>query len=51
VDKLLAPRSAGMELEKLIEVLSPDAQMVDRLTLGLMDPFLASEVIAIAKRR
>jgi 2-polyprenyl-3-methyl-5-hydroxy-6-metoxy-1,4-benzoquinol methylase len=44
-------RSAGMGREELIDVLSsPRAQMVGRLTLGLMDQFLASEVIAIAKR-
>jgi 2-polyprenyl-3-methyl-5-hydroxy-6-metoxy-1,4-benzoquinol methylase len=43
-------RSAGMGPERLIDVLSPRAQMVGRLTLGLMDQFLASEVIAIAKR-
>jgi SAM-dependent methyltransferase len=43
-------QSVGMEPEKLIDVLSPDAQKVGRLTLGLMDQFLASEVIAIVKR-
>jgi 2-polyprenyl-3-methyl-5-hydroxy-6-metoxy-1,4-benzoquinol methylase len=43
-------RCAGLGSEKLIDVLSPGAQSVGRLTLGLMDQFLASEVIAIAKR-
>jgi SAM-dependent methyltransferase len=43
-------RDAGLRLETMIDLLPERAQTVGRLTLGLVNPFLASEVIAIAKR-
>jgi SAM-dependent methyltransferase len=43
-------RSAGMRLEDITDVLSPRAQAVGRLALGLTDTFLSSEFIVVAKR-
>jgi len=43
-------RKAKMEPQQMIEVLSPHAQKLSRLLLGLLDPLLASEVIVAARK-
>jgi 2-polyprenyl-3-methyl-5-hydroxy-6-metoxy-1,4-benzoquinol methylase len=42
--------AAGLRLERTIELLPQRARTASRLTLGLLDRVLASEIIAVAKR-
>lgn len=44
-------QTAGMRIEKLLNVLSPGARKSAKMTLGLMDPLLASEFVILASLR
>lgn len=43
-------RHAGMKIEKTVDILPPRSQTLSRLTCVMMNPFLASEFFAVAKR-
>ena len=43
-------KRSGLRMEKLINILPDRAKIAKRATLGLMDAWLASEIIAVARR-
>jgi 2-polyprenyl-3-methyl-5-hydroxy-6-metoxy-1,4-benzoquinol methylase len=43
-------KSSGLRMERLINILPDRAKIAKHVTLGLMDAWLASEIIAVARR-
>ena len=42
--------AAGLKLERTIDLLPPRAQRASRVTMGLLDPVMADELVAFARR-